>query len=94
MELVLMTAVVLVLLFVDGLIFGVAAAKGIVSIILAIIGIVLAGMIGVAIPFLTTGALLTHVTDIIINQARAFSYYAYGFPIAWIVGLLVGLLAL
>jgi hypothetical protein len=93
MELLLSTIIVLILLFIDGLVFGVAAAKGVLSIILVVIGLVLAGMIGIAIPFFTTGAIITHVTDIVTSQARYFSYYVYGFPIAWIIGFLVGLLA-
>jgi hypothetical protein len=84
--------VVLVLLFIDGLIFGVAAAKGILSIVLVIVGLILAGFIGVAIPFLSTGAIFSHVTNIVVSQARYFSYYIYGFPIAWIIGFIVGLL--
>ena len=93
MELILTAVIVLVLLFIDGLIFGVAAAKGVLSIILVIVGLILAGVIGVAIPFLTTGAIVTHVTNIVTSQARSFSYYLYGFPIAWIIGFVVGLLA-
>jgi hypothetical protein len=93
MELILSTVIVLVLLFIDGLIFGVAAAKGVLSIILIIVGLILAGLIGVALPFLSTGAIMTHITNIVVSQARYFSYYAYGFPIAWIIGFLVGLLA-
>jgi hypothetical protein len=92
-ELILSTVIILVLLFVDGLVFGVAAAKGVLSIILIIIGLILAGLIGVAIPFLSTGAIITHVANIVTSQARYFSYYAYGFPVAWIIGFLVGLLA-
>ena len=93
MELILSAVIVLVLLFIDGLIFGVAAAKGILSIILVILGLIVAGMIGVAIPFLATGTIMTHVTDIVTSQAKNFTYYVYGFPIAWIIGFVVGLLA-
>ena len=91
MDLLLSAIVVLILLFADGLIFGVAAAKGVLSIILVVIGLILASFIGVAIPFLSTGALLAHVTDIFTTQAKYFSYYVYGFPLSWIIGFIVGL---
>lgn len=92
MELVLSAIVVLILLFIDGIIFGVAAAKGILSIVLVIIGLILAGFIGVAIPFLSTASVINHVTTIALTQVKYFSYYVYGFPIAWIIGFIVGLL--
>lgn len=89
----LLTVVVaLILLFVDGLIFGVAAAKGILSLILVVVGLILASLIGVTIPFLSTGNITTHLTDIAITQARYFSYYIYSFPVAWIIGFIVGIL--
>jgi hypothetical protein len=91
-EFVLSALVVLILLFVDGIIFGVAAAKGVLSIVLVIIGLILAGFIGVALPFLSASAFINHVTTIAVTQAKYFSYYVYGFPIAWIIGFIVGLL--
>jgi hypothetical protein len=84
--------IVLVLLFIDGIIFGVAAAKGILSIVLIILGLILAAFIGVAIPFLSSGIVLSHLSSIVTTQAKYFSYYIYGFPLAWIVGFIVGLL--
>lgn len=42
--------IVILLLFVDGLIFGVAATKGLVSILLLVIGLVIAAFIGISIP--------------------------------------------
>jgi len=41
-----------VLLFFDGLIFGVAAAKAVTSIILVVLGLIIASIIGLAIPVL------------------------------------------
>jgi hypothetical protein len=93
MQLILSAIIVLVLILIDGLIFGVAAAKGVLSIILIILGLILAGAIGVAIPFLSTASVMAHVTDIVTTQAKYFSYYVYGFPLAWIIGFVVGLLA-
>lgn len=92
MQFVVSSIIVLILLFVDGIIFGVAAAKGILSIVLIILGLILAGFIGIAIPFLSSTIVLNHLTAIVTTQAKYFSYYTYGFPLAWIVGFVVGLL--
>ena len=92
MEYLVSTIIVLVLLFADGIIFGVAAAKGILSIILVIFGLILAGFIGITIPLLSTGLFFSHVTNIVVSQARYFSYYIYGFPISWVVGFIIGIL--
>jgi hypothetical protein len=86
-------AVIIILLFVDGLIFGVAAAKGILSIILIVLGLILASMIGLAIPFLSLSAIMTHISNIISSQASYFSYYFLGFPLSWIIGFIVGAIA-
>jgi hypothetical protein len=86
-------AIVAILLFVDGLIFGVAAAKGILSIILIIVGLILASFIGLAIPFFSLSSIMTHVSDIIATQSKYFSYYFLGFPISWIIGFVVGAIA-
>ncbi len=76
----------------DGIIFGVEAAKGILSIVMVILGLIFAGFIGVAIPFLSSTIVLNHLSDIVTTQAKYFSYYIYGFPLAWIVGFVAGLL--
>ncbi len=86
-------AVVAILLFVDGLIFGVAAAKGILSIILIIVGLILASFIGLAIPFFSLSSIMAHVADILATESRYFSYYFLGFPISWIIGFVLGAVA-
>jgi hypothetical protein len=53
----------------------------------------LAGAIGLAIPFFSTASIMSHIASIATTQAKYFSYYAYGFPLAWIIGFVVGLLA-
>ena len=81
----------IVLLFVDGLIFGIAAKKGITSAILIIVGLVLAGAVGLTIPFITTADIWTHITNIIASQASHIGAVFYAMPIFWIVGFGIGL---
>jgi hypothetical protein len=80
-----------VLLFVDGLIFGVAIKKAITSAILIIVGLVIAGFVGVAIPFLSAGNLETHLVNIFISQARHIGPLIFAFPLFWIVGFALGI---
>lgn len=81
----------LILLFVDGLIFGFAVKKGLVSIVLLVIGIVLAGAIGISIPFLSTTDIMTHVFNIVASQYRHIGPLFTAFPILWIVGFGIGI---
>ncbi len=76
----------IVLLFVDGLIFGIAVKKAILSVILVIIGIILAGFIGLAIPFISEADIITHVTNIIISQAQHLGVFVVAFPVFWLIG--------
>jgi hypothetical protein len=81
----------IVLLFVDGLIFGVAIKKGFTAVVLIIVGFLLAGFIGFAVPLLTISNFsgdLSHWASLI---ASDIGVIIYGFPIAWIIGLVVGL---
>ncbi|HZW56997.1 MAG TPA: hypothetical protein VFF30_11970 [Nitrososphaerales archaeon] len=83
--------VAVVLLLVDGFIFGAAAKKALVSVILIIVGLILAGFIGVAIPFLTVNGLWTHVVNILISQASHIGAIFYAFPLFWIIGFGLGI---
>lgn len=84
--------VVIILLFFDGLIFGVAARKGAISVVLIIVGIILASFIGLSLPFLSnSGSLIVHLETFIANAARRFGQIIYAFPILWIIGFIVGL---
>ena len=85
------TLLPIVLLFVDGLIFGIAAKKGITSAILIIVGLVLAGAIGLTIPFISTTDVWTHLINIMISQASHIGAVFYAMPIFWIVGFGLGL---
>ena len=45
--------VALAILFVDGLVFGIAVRKGLAAVFLVIIGLLLASFVGLGIPFLS-----------------------------------------
>lgn len=81
----------IVLLFVDGLIFGLAAKKGIMSAILIIVGLVLAGGIGLSIPFISMSVITSHLVNIFISQASHIGAIFYAFPVFWIIGFGLGL---
>lgn len=83
--------ITVVLLFVDGLLFGVAIKKAIISIVLIMVGLVLAGVIGLSIPFISSGEVWTHVVNIATSQASHIGPIFYGFPIFWIIGLAIGI---
>jgi hypothetical protein len=81
----------IILLFVDGLLFGIAAKKGLTSAILIIVGLVLAGAVGLTIPFITTADVWTHIVNIFASQAAHIGAVFYAMPIFWIVGFGIGL---
>jgi ABC-type phosphate/phosphonate transport system permease subunit len=80
-----------ILTFVDGLIFGVAVKKAITSVILIIIALLLAGFIGLTIPFLSTSNIMTHLLNIIISQARLIGPLLFALPLFWIIGFALGI---
>jgi hypothetical protein len=80
----------IVLLFADGLIFGVAAKKALTSVVLIVIGLVIAAAIGLSLPLLNANDVWTHVVNILLSQARHIGPILYGFPIFWIVGFAIG----
>jgi hypothetical protein len=81
----------IVLLFADGLVFGLAAKKGVTSLILLIVGIILAGAIGLAIPFISLPDVWSHVEGIVSSQVSHIGAIFYAFPLFWIVGFGIGL---
>ena len=81
----------IILLFADGLVFGIAAKKGVTSAILIIVGLVLAGAIGLSIPFISLSDVWTHVVNIFLSQASHIGAVFYAFPIFWLIGFGIGL---
>ncbi len=88
--------IVSLLLLVDGIIFGVAAAKGVTSIILIILGLIVASVIGISIPFLnsSTGNFLGGIENLFIAAVNRYGPAFLAMPILWIVGFLIGIFAI
>jgi hypothetical protein len=85
--------ITIILLFVDGAIFGLAAKKGIMAAILIIIGILVAGLLGLSAPLgLSISEVVGKVLHILAFQAsHGGTTIVYTFPIFWIIGFLVGI---
>jgi hypothetical protein len=85
----------LLLLF-DGIIFGVATAKGVTSIILIILGLIVASFIGVSVPFLnsSTGNFLGDIENLFMMAVNRYGPAFFAMPILWIVGFLIGIFAI
>ena len=83
--------VTVILLFVDGLIFGVAAAKGIVSIVLIVVGLILASYIGLSIPFVGASNFMSSMESAVMSAVNRYGPTFFAMPLLWIVGFLVGL---
>ncbi len=81
----------ILLLLLDGFIFGVAAKKAVTSIVLIIVGLLLAGFVGIAIPYLTVSNITQHITNIIASQASHVGAIFYAFPLFWIIGFALGI---
>lgn len=87
--------IVALLLFFDGIIFGVAAAKAVTSIILVVLGLIIASFIGLAIPVLgtSTGSFMGGLESLVMNAVNKYGPAFFAMPILWIVGFLVGIFA-
>jgi hypothetical protein len=81
----------IILLLADGFIFGVAAKKAVTSTILVIVGLILAGFIGLVIPFLTLGDVWSRVVSILVSQAAHIGPIVYSFPVFWLIAFALGL---
>ncbi len=81
----------ILLLLADGFIFGIAVKKGISSAILIILGLLLAGFIGLAIPFLSLNDIWPHVVNVLISVASHIGSLIYTFPVCLIIGFALGL---
>ncbi len=87
--------IIAVLLLFDGIIFGLAAAKGLTSIILIVLGLILASFIGISIPFLNSGAgsFLNGMESLFINFVNKYGPRFVAMPVLWTVGFLIGIFA-
>ncbi len=81
----------LILTFADGLLFGVAIKKGILSFILFIIGAVIATYVGISLPGISVSLLISKLViflGYILSKAPSF---AVGLPVLFLIGLAIGL---
>ncbi|MDG7047922.1 MAG: hypothetical protein JRN61_02975 [Nitrososphaerota archaeon] len=83
--------VAIVLALIDGLIFGVAIKRAIVSVILAVIGFALAAYIGINIPGISSSTLLDKVPVILAYVTSVAPQFLIGVPIFFIIGLAIGI---
>lgn len=85
--------ITIILLFVDGAIFGLAAKKGLMSAILIIIGILVAGLLGLSAPLgLSTSEVVGKVLNFLVFQANhGGTAIIYTFPIFWLIGFAIGI---
>ena len=81
----------ILLLLVDGFLFGIAGKKAVTSVLLIIVGLALAGFIGLVIPFLTLNDVWTRVVSILVSQASHIGPIVYTFRVFWIIGFGLGL---
>ena len=85
--------IVTLLLFFDGIIFGVAASRAVTSIILVVLGLIIATFVGIAIPVLgtSTGNFMGGLESIITTAVNRYGPGFFAMPILWIVGFLIGI---
>ncbi|MGC8569598.1 MAG: hypothetical protein ACP5LW_06315 [Nitrososphaeria archaeon] len=83
--------ITLVLVFVDGLIFGVAIKKGVISFVLFLIGLFIASYIGLSLPYVNAQLLISRAISFITYVMHRSSYTLTGLPILFLIGLALGL---
>lgn len=78
---------------VDGALFGLAAKKGVTSAVLIVVGILVAGILGLSIPLgLSVGDIISKIFSIFAWQAQhGAGAVIYTFPIFWIIGFALGI---
>jgi hypothetical protein len=84
--------ITIALLLIDGAIIGVAVKRGIISVVLLAIGLLLAGFAGLALPFsLSASDIVTHLTNIFLSQVKHVGGVISAFPISWLIGFALGI---
>jgi hypothetical protein len=85
--------ITIILLFADGALFGLAAKKALTSLILIVVGIILAGVVGLSAPLgLSTSEIFSKILNILYFQAaHGATAIVYTFPVFWIIGFGIGL---
>jgi hypothetical protein len=80
-----------VLIFADGLLFGLAVKKGLTSLALLIAAVLLAGYIELSIPFLNPSLIFQHLIDILASTLSHLGPVLVAFPIIFFIGFAVGI---
>lgn len=78
-------------LFADGLLFGLAIKKALTSAILLVVAIVLAGYVGLSLPFLNISDASSHLFAILMSQYHHLGPLITALPVLFIIGLGLGL---
>jgi hypothetical protein len=85
--------VTIILLLFDGVLFGLAVKKGLMSAVLIILGIIVAGLLGLSLPLgLSAAEVVSKVFHILAFQAQhGGTAIVYTFPIWWLIGFGLGI---
>ncbi len=85
--------ITIILLFIDGAIFGLAAKKGIMSAVLIVVGVLVAGLLGLSLPLgLSVSDVVSKILHIAEFQAtHGGTAVIFTFPIFWIIGFAIGI---
>lgn len=83
---------IMILLFLDGVLFGIATRKAIGSVLFIVAGLILAGFIGLGIPFFNASDFENHLVRFVEAQSANFPGIFFAFPIVWVIGFVVGLI--
>ncbi len=81
----------MILAFVDGLLFGLAIKKGILAFIIFVVAAFLATYIGLSLPSISIGALISRSILFLTYAAARAPAIMVGLPILFFVGLAIGL---
>lgn len=80
----------LALLFVDGLLFGFAGKKATTSIILLVLALLMAGYVGLSIPYVSPTLIFGKLGSILATLYGSIGPVFLTYPIAFIAGIVVG----
>jgi hypothetical protein len=79
------------LLFADGLVFGVAGKKAFSAIAFIVVGLILAALLSLSIPFFDIGQISNHVLAILESDFTKSGSVLFAMPAVWIIGFVIGL---
>jgi len=83
--------ITLVLMFVDGAIFGIAAKKAVKAAVYFLAGIILAGVIGISLPLPPKETVLEYLARVLEHLYANVGPITFGLPAAFILGFLFAL---